>query len=356
MKKLVFTLIIVFCSLAPAEERLEFYQGIRQLGMGGAGIALVNDETSLLTNPAGLGKLRDYILTVVDPEVGGSEKDVGIILNGQPAELINAQGLLSNLRNPKNMGKHFHLRGQVFPSAVFPNFGIGLLAKYEYNAEVDDTDTDYKLQYTNDIAAVVGYNFRFWDGRLKIGFNGRLINRVTVNETFPTTSTNLEFKNIASQGIGLASDVGVILSAPIRYLPSLAAVVRDVGNTQYNVADGILSGEAGEPPQTAQSIDVAFAFFPIFANKVRSSISVEYRGIDSPDEVDALNRIHAGIELNFSDVIYVRGGMNQIYWTGGLEFQSSKFQFQAATYGEEIGTNLHKREDRRYVGKFSFRF
>jgi hypothetical protein len=44
---------------AVAAERYEFYNGIRGLGMGGAQVAVVNDETSLMINPAGLGKLRD---------------------------------------------------------------------------------------------------------------------------------------------------------------------------------------------------------------------------------------------------------------------------------------------------------
>ena len=43
-----------------ARERRSFYEGVRGRGMGGAQIATVNDETALLVNPAGLGKLRDF--------------------------------------------------------------------------------------------------------------------------------------------------------------------------------------------------------------------------------------------------------------------------------------------------------
>ena len=50
-------------------ERFEFYNGIRQMGMGGCSVATANDETALLSNPAGLGKLRDYFITVADPEL-----------------------------------------------------------------------------------------------------------------------------------------------------------------------------------------------------------------------------------------------------------------------------------------------
>ena len=64
---------------AHAGQNFEFYRGIRQMGMGGASIAVVNDETALLANPAGLGKLRDYIITVADPEVDVGSKTQAII-------------------------------------------------------------------------------------------------------------------------------------------------------------------------------------------------------------------------------------------------------------------------------------
>src|SRR5262245_48475072 len=52
-----------------ASEKFEFYTGARMLGMGGAAVAAVNDETAIFTNPAALGKLRDVFITVVDPEI-----------------------------------------------------------------------------------------------------------------------------------------------------------------------------------------------------------------------------------------------------------------------------------------------
>ena len=50
-------------------EKHEYYNGLRGLAMGGAAIAVVNDETALLVNPAALGKLRDQFITIIDPEV-----------------------------------------------------------------------------------------------------------------------------------------------------------------------------------------------------------------------------------------------------------------------------------------------
>ena len=60
--------------------------------------------------------------------------------------------------------------------------------------------------------------------------------------------------------------------------------------------------------------------------------------------------------MNFSDAFFFRAGMNQRYWTSGLEFDMLNYQLQAATYGEEIGTATAHKEDRRYTLKFVIRF
>jgi hypothetical protein len=59
--------------------------------------------------------------------------------------------------------------------------------------------------------------------------------------------------------------------------------------------------------------------------------------------------------VNFADMLFFRGGMNQRYWTAGVEIGLRLLQIQFATYGEEIGvstsTEVKTREDRRYMGK-----
>lgn len=83
----------------------------------------------------------------------------------------------------------------------------------------------------------------------------------------------------------------------------------------------------------------------------------EYRDILTYDEEDDhQRRIHYGLEFNIFDRLFLRGGVNQRYWTAGIEIASLNMQFQAATYGEEIGEPGARREDRRYIFKFAMRF
>jgi hypothetical protein len=340
---------------AQAGEFYEFYTGVRQLGMGGAYTAVVNDETALLTNPAGLGKLRETTVTIADPELSGSFNDTKIATLSTASNVANLQGLLDAMN--ANKGVHWNAKAQLFPSIITSNFGFGLHAKYEYNAEVDPTGTTFRLDYTNDYAAALGYCFRFFGGILKVGTSARLIDRTEIHKNLDATATNLSIDGLASEGLGLGADVGVILTAPVAYLPTLSFVARDVGGTSYELSNGLLHATSNRPHDTPQTIDAGIALFPILANETRMTITGEIHDalMVDPDQ-DLSKRIHAGMELNFHDFFFLRGGMNQRYWTAGVELATSNFQLQAASYGEDVGPAGTPTEDRRWVTKFTFRF
>lgn len=340
---------------AKAGERYEFYNGIRAMGMGGASVATVNDETALISNPAALGKLRDYFITIVDPEVEvGAETET--ITGTKIMNVTDPQKVLDMTKLKPD--KHLHTRAQVFPSVVVPNFGLGVFAKNVVDASYDSATDKFSYDYTTDYAIVMGLNFRLWNGIVKIGSNGRIVNRTEVHRSdIDGTSTDLTLKTLASSGIGVGSDSGIILTAPIVFLPTLAGVYRDVGRTSYNLRDGSFLKTTTKPDSTAGTADVALAIHPILGKRVRSTWTVEYQDVlTSSKETDQMRRVHGGIELNFADAVFLRGGMNQRYWTAGLELSMMNYQFQAASYGEDIGPVGTPKEDRRYEVKFAFRF
>ena len=335
----------------------EFYTGVRSLGMGGVYVNVVNDETAIFTNPAGLGKLRDYTLTFFDPEMTGSFNNTDIVNISNFADAIAVQGLLDKLNQSRD--KHWNAKFQISPSFVAPNFGIGALAKYQYNARVDSSGSIYRFDYVNDYALGLATNIRLWSGVIKLGVAGRLVNRSEIHKDIPANSTGLELRALESEGMGLAADAGMIITAPVAGLPAVGVSVRDVGNTSYNLRAGMFNATNDRPVDTEQSVDVALSAQPILGNGTRMTISLEYRGVTSAlneAEEDFMKRTHAGFEVNFSDFAFIRGGANQGYWTGGLEFATERFQLQVASYGEEIGSPSGRREDRRWVGKFSLRF
>lgn len=359
-----FLLFVALCcmqsSLSYAGERYEFYRGIRQMSMGGASIAVVNDETALLLNPAGLGKLREYFFTVADPEAEVNTNTKSIAASNA-LNAFDPQDVL-NMLNAGHQDEYYHAKLQAFPSFVATNFGMGVLAKYQIDAKVTLATNEYELDYYNDVALVLGFNFRLWEGRIKLGVNTRIINRIEIlRDDIPSNSTNLTVGTLASEGIGVATDAGLILTAPWVWLPTISGVVRDIGNTTYGLKDGLFTSAIVDPTKTTQTVDAAIAFFPITDKRSRMSFTAEYRDVlTAGDEFDQMRRVHAGWEYNFGDTFFIRAGMNQRYWTAGLELAVFNYQLQVASYGEDIGdataTTVTNIEDRRYLVKFALRF
>ncbi len=350
--------VLFFASLALAQttEVRENYNGARALGMGGASIAVVNDETALLVNPAGLGKLRDTYGTIIDPEVDGSS-NLNKIYTGKafsnPFDLEQVRDTLNITRDT-----HFHARGQLFPSFVAKNFGIGVLARKIMDAKVDIAGVSMPTFYQDDVAIHLGFNLRLFDGRIKIGLLGKAISRIEIDKNVDPTGT-MALDQHANEGFGVGGDAGIILAAPIVWLPTLSAVVRDVGGTAYTAGSGLrLSSQTATPPtKTEQDIDVAVAVFPIHSNRSRSTFTLEYQKLKAAGlATDKTRYYHAGYEFNYADILFVRAGMNQKYWTAGLELSSEHTQIQVASYGEDVGSDGDSVEDRRYVFKFAFRF
>lgn len=351
----LFLSLIALSSAAGAEEFREFYTGVRELGMGGAYTAIVNDETAVLTNPAGLGKLRETTIVLADPEISGSLNDTKIAKLDNFGSVIDFSGLYNALKSNPNV--HWNAKAQFFPSVVTTNFGLGLNAKYSYDAELNAAGDDMRIDYTRDYTAAMGYCFRFLGGILKVGVAARLIDRSEIHKDVNPTTATLTTDSLASEGIGLASDVGLILTAPVEYLPALAIVARDVGGTSYALSNGLFSTTSSRPANSQQTLDAGVAIFPITSNFTRMTLTADYHDITGVNaDSDTMKRVHAGLEFNFHDFFFLRGGLNQRYWTSGIELASENFQLQAATYGEDIGPTGAPREDRRWVTKFEFRF
>lgn len=348
-------------TLAPAaysqdSEVRASYMGVRSLGMGGAQIAVVNDETALLSNPAALGKLRDSYGTIFDPEV-----DIG--------SHVNAMNSVKPVSNPFDLEQvrdttletrdtYYHVRAQIFPSFVTKNFGVGILGRKIMDARMNVAGDSLKVFYQDDIAIHLGFNLRMFDGRVKFGVVGKAISRIEVNKTLdPLASMGLDQN--ASEGFGVGGDAGLILSAPIVWLPTLSIVGRDVGGTAFTAGSGLRlkSNSATPPARVSQDFDVAMAVFPIHSPKSRSVFTIEYQKIqESATAVDKNRYYHVGYEFNYGDVLFVRTGMNQRYWTAGFELASEHTQFQIASYGTDVGADGSPEEDRRYIFKFAIRF
>ncbi len=355
MNRMFATLIMMIVSTgAFAQEVRENYNGARALGMGGCNIAVVNDETALLANPAGLGKLRDSYGTLIDPEMDGSFNNKRMYDTKAYVDPFDLEQVKDTTDYSRD--SYYHAKGQMFPSFVVRNFGIGIHFAKTLDAQMSTDGTQLTTFYQDDISVHMGLNLRLFEGRVKIGVVGKAIGRIEVDKVL-TIPGPLGLSDIASEGVGVGSDAGIILSAPVVWLPTLSAVVRDVGGMDFSRGSGVRMQTTTRPKSVDQDMDVAFALFPIHSNNSRSSLTFEMQKLKAASlAVDKSRYYHVGYEYNYSDLLFFRAGMNQRYWTAGFELASEHTQFQIASYGEDIGVDGTPVEDRRYMFKFAFRF
>lgn len=336
-------------------EWFSFYSNTRSLGMGGCSVAVSSDETALYRNPANLGSVRDLYGTALDPELEGSSNFVQQVSANSTSKAFDLQEISKVLNS--NRQTYYHAKLQGSPSLVRRNVGFGLIYKNEVSAETESTGTTMDTRYQNDFGAVVGANLRLFDGRIKIGGSVKALNRIEVVNPLLPTAGPFDLSKIGSEGTAIAFDGGLLLQIPWMFLPTLGAVVHDVGDTKFDKQDGFRLSTGTRPAPVKQSVDAAIAMFPIFSNTVRSVWTLEYSDIaNSRNDTDNMKRVHLGIEFNSRDLFFFRMGYNQRYWTAGFEVASERLQWQVSSYGEEIGTLSAPREDRRLNTKVSIRF
>lgn len=347
------SLALLFITISSSTGAAEFYQGIRQMGMGGAAIAVVNDETALLLNPIGLGRLREPYVTLIDPEVTTNMKSVGAVqeLGLDSLQLDKVYDELAG-----RVDQNYFVRAQIFPSFATRNFGVGFLGKQEMLARRNSVDQTLNLRYTSDMAAVVGYNHSFWGGTVKVGLAGRYIDRAEYDGIVDPAVQGLDLKNFGVSGTGAAADVAVSLTSPTYYLPTLTVVAKDVGDTSFTLGKGMRDDYmgVGDPTKVPMTVDVGAAVFPIWSKTSRGAITVEYDDVMTDGKAN--KKLHAGLEVNLADRFFFRGGWNKGYMTTGFEFATQNLQLQIAYYGEEIGTDENPVQDDRVALKFLVRF
>jgi hypothetical protein len=347
---------VLFNCRAQAQAERHFYTGVRQLGMGGAYVDTVNDESAILLNPAALGRLRETTLVAIDPEVSGSTNDTKVVKLSEVPQLLNPQDILNALNSANHYGTPYFAKAQIFPSFVTTNFGLGLNIKYQMFQEIQPGGTKYNLYYVKDYAPAMAYNMRLYGGIIKMGVSARLVDRTEIDEQSIAVPSTVSVTGNGAEGLGLGIDFGLILTAPIDYLPGIAIVSHDLGTTSFDLSHGMFSRTNSRPEAVGRNTDAGVSISPILGKGVRSTFTAEVQNIEGfKTESDFLRHFHAGGELNFYDFAFLRLGLNQRYWTAGAEFATEDIQIQVATYGEDVGVSPAHQEDRRFVAKVVFR-
>jgi hypothetical protein len=349
-------------SFAAAEEVAPFViVSARANAMGGSHVALVDDFSTLFSNPAGFVSAKEEL----------SVAELTFEAYGPLFDLIDSASTyakdktldLSGLVGPRGMKAGLDVVGPISFGWVGRGLGFGFFNRSNISAEAQGSNIDATV--SQDLMLVGGYAFRFTpkDGHdVDLGFLAKgLLRGTSVSEASILTVTDL-FENYSLSSAPFTLTAGVGLDVGVRYEQAktwaAALVCRDLYSpvqvTEYESVDNFLNGSDEEPKSDSETIpqrlDIGFVYFP-HVPVLDRYLSGMIVAIDYRDMLGMFDLIPRNFILNFGigaevvvlDVLSLRVGINEALPSVGfgldLDFMRLDFAMRGIEFGLDPGYN-----------------
>jgi hypothetical protein len=353
MKRL--TLIACFCLALSARAELvhENYEGLRPNGMGGAFLAVSDDNNVLWYNPAGLANIKGAHFDLLDANLGVDSMDTLSRVGGAFGE-----GNFSNLVRPNTEYIQAGLRTGLFLPYFAVQFFDNLHSFFDLQ-NLSPTGGTVDVDSFNDIGVAMGAAIPMGP-YVSVGATLRAFEHigVDVDETGPqllsslnaiptdvTSAVYTELQKLAASGWGLGVDLGTMVKLPTpRDYPTirLAAVMEDVGETTFHAL-----GTSSAPPPipttyhfgTSIKYDLPHNSYFLMAMDVRHAF----------EDLPFVKTFHVGAEYQFFPFSF-RLGLYEGYPSAGFSLlfpPHTRVIF--STYEPELGDGLWQNGQRVYL-------
>lgn len=351
----------------------------RNLAMGGAGLGAKGDKDSAMLNPAGLadvetGKLDILPLLIEVPfDVGlvSSFKDYNDVREKSTSTQTEKQAAFEKFLNdvtseatavrlnfyPSFTTKHLHF-GLLVDAYGDPRVRVGGLAANQM-VELGGTSAT--------IGLILGGGYSFLEDSLQVGMTikplYRMAGTLQQEQTLHDILLGLNSKNSTGGEANIADEifgkdaldnrayaVGVDLGVKYK-IPYLQEILNpSVGLTYQDIGDTRFIGDQTLPADIPQSISMGLAVHPdwgIFKN----TFALDLRNINR--EEDFMNKIHLGAESVIWNLLAIRAGISQGYFTGGVGVMLKIVDFDIFVARREAGHHAHIQDISTLGAKFS---
>ena len=358
-------------------------QGVRNLGMGNAGIGLSFDENALFYNPAGLASVDSilvgfpFLMEVSDDSVNIIKEVSKLSGDSKNADIV---ALL--------MGKRVHFRNLIDLNLIMPfgelmTFGAasGIETQFDFgvrNPVAIEIDFGFRLDRINNF----GFALPVARGRWLVGAGVETIERCDIPLTTATFGTVLNNSDIGSSfGSCKLNDLKRAQTFNFgfqRRLETASALKMTWGFTANNVGGLKFKRSDNEtsPADQNPEYSTGFSWQPSWG-PVRLLYAIDIRDLtmEHADDTDCQSkkstdclwkRLHIGTEIGIfpidsgASTFAIRAGFNQGYFTYGFELNPFIFfrglNIQYAVYKTETGSQIGDRPDKRKVFQLNFGF
>jgi hypothetical protein len=339
------------------------YNSVRALGMGGAMAAVADDYNTLFYNPAGMTRLSEGEFNGFLR--GGFEPSIIELLNeiskaGSDEAALNAAIAKFYSQNmytqPLSLGGFW----------VRPNWGVAFIPiDMDANISVHQgLGPTLNLKTLTHTTFAMGFaqkqDWSWLPGNVSVGGTGKMILKGSVEKAVPAVdlATNPEVFTSKDLAMGATVDVDAsVMWTPEWKVdagqPHFSVVGRNLLNWGFqNVGDASL----GTPSALQRRFDLGSAWeFPTFSF-FSPLVVFDIRDIGHTNW-NVKKGIHLGAELKWDAWGWLNGayrlGINQGYWTAGINLQAAWFGLDIISWGEEMGTSSVGVESRRFMVQFN---
>lgn len=360
------------------------YQSPRALGMGNAFVAVANDYSALLYNPAGLAFRENGELNL-SFDIGATDafqtfsKDISNASSTKGSESDKQNAIFEAIQ--KQYGKSFGGRFTA-PNGIWvgQGWGIGFIPadvsiELTPNQPVSISSTIYM-----DTTLALGYADTFKEienAKASWGVTGKVINRGYFSKAIDAielvADSNFVKTSDLKEGYFIDADVGFLYKPHIPDDESLFSWFRLARPTFGAVVKNIVDADAigslklfnknadtsNKPAKLTRVIDIGSRWeYPsmwIFGGRG----TMDIKNILHP-AFNLRKGLHIGFEFDWTMTNWWKGnyrvGLSQGYLTAGLSAMFTWFNFDFVTYGEDVGTFNSPKENRLFLTRFSMNF
>lgn len=394
--------LLLWFSVATAEEIPEGYTGIRPAGMGNAFTALSNDHNAIWTNPAGIARVRKarsrYFFNVVHfPNLVAGVNTEGRQFyrklqasGGSKKSAESIQNILESLDELSQASIWARASTAMLSFFDVPRgapWAFGLVTDSRINISRDSDDSSVAIvDSLSDFGAVLTLGATNRTNRLNAAVQLRPVYRFSYYDKLPVDSlvsfdaeTRSKVTKDSNSGSGIGIDAGVMWTFADFWFPTVGLAIRNLptgcvsdylnafAEVRQKVCGTKYGGNVNNPesPSLVDPMDtrIGLSMTPRLTHKMALRFAVDYHHIYfTPDNqtyyglsgIEPLKQTHAGVELFFGNPLELnpfslRVGFNQGFMTYGATIRMGVFLMEAAVYGRDISSGSSGKEDRRML-------
>lgn len=357
----VVLLLLIASALAGYDAPQIDVLNLRSKAMGNVRLGVIDDQYSILNNPAGPALLKTKWLSLVQAhavltgdllDLYKSRDKFEPIIKGDEDIDNDTYNLLANLKLGAGTTPLYLAFINILPLNI--SFAVFNTTSIKMTSNRDIPIPTWNMDIFNDTVGMFNFSMNLVDFKfinIYLGANLKLIHRMMFSKQRMDLFYLYDLKEMRADTFeiykawGIGADIGAIAEIGRSRRLRVAATVTDFYGTKFewskldDPADPFgtttPAGEAKISPSL--NLGVAYRLGTIVPSLVDNVlIAADMRGIFDFD-VPTFMKLYVGVEFSTLKFIKFRMGFNRGWFTGGIGFDLPIFEIDFAYWGEELG-------------------